>query len=603
MTPVPLLDRRDLDFLLFDWLQIETLLHRPLYCKHSADTLAAVLDLSQRLATEAFLPALKPGDIDEPRLLAQGVKVAPEVAKAVRLYLESGLVCGPFPETVDGMQLPLLLHYAAMAWCMAGSLAAAAYPMLSIANARLLATFANAAQIDAFALPQIHGEALGTMCLSEPQAGSSLADIRTLAVPEAEDALGFRYRITGNKMWISGGDHDITDNIIHLVLAKTPDASGRPLPGIKGISLFVVPKHLPDGGLNDIAVAGLNHKMGYRGTSNCLLNFGEGKHRPGGHAGAVGWRIGNVGAGIAQMFHMMNEARANVGLGAAAAGYRGHLLSVAYARNRIQGRTLGDDGKPRPVAIIEHADVKRMLLAQKAYAEGALALVLYTARLLDEQLSAEAEAAAQAGRLLDLLTPIAKTWPSEYALAANDLAIQIHGGYGYARDHDVEQLYRDNRLNPIHEGTTGIQAIDLLGRKLLRDRGAALGELRSLIEATVSASRQVPALAGFADTLATVWCRVGEVAEALIHSNDTGPVLDHATPFLRAFGHAVVAWLWLDMARLCTTASAFHCGKRAAARFFFEHELPKVDLWLDLVAARSDLLASTSTECFHSGSL
>ena len=595
---VPLLDRRDLDFLLFDWLRIESLLAQPRYADHTRDTVVAVLDLSERLATAAFLPALKSSDQHEPHLTPDGVKVAPAVIDAVRQYAEAGLIAGPFEQSFGGLQLPQLLHYAAIGQFMSASLATAAYPMLTIANARLLVAFGNAAQVDAFALPQIRGEALGTMCLSEPQAGSSLADIRTLARPDGEDALGQRYRIAGNKMWISAGDHDITDDIVHLVLAKTPDAAGKPLPGVKGISLFVVPKRLPDGQANDIAVAGLNHKMGYRGTSNCLLNFGEGRHAPCGVAGAVGWRIGEVGEGLAQMFHMMNEARTGVGLGAAAAGCRGHLLSVAYARGRVQGRIADAGGKPRPAAIIEHADVKHMLLAQKAYAEAALALTLYSARLLDEQLAGDADASAGAGRLLDLLTPVVKAWPSEYGLAANDLAIQIHGGYGYTRDYDVEQLYRDNRLNPIHEGTTGIQALDLLGRKILRDQGAALAELRTRVSATVSVADAHPSLAAHARLLDGAWARLGEVVDVLRVADD-GHVLDEATPFLRAFGHAVVAWLWLDMACLCTDGTPFHRGKRAAARWFFEHELPRVRPWLDQVASRSDLLALTTPDDFH----
>ncbi|MBN8792453.1 MAG: acyl-CoA dehydrogenase [Stenotrophomonas nitritireducens] len=592
-----LLDRRDLDFLLFDWLGIEALFARPHYAEHSRDTVAAVLDLSERLAADAFLPALRASDRSEPALTADGVALAPEVTAAVRDYIDAGLLAGPFGQDVGGLQLPQLLHYASIGQFMAASLAVAAYPMLTIANARLLAAFGNAAQVEAFALPQIRGQALGTMCLSEPQAGSSLADIRTLALPDGEDALGARHRLHGNKMWISAGDHDITGDIVHLVLARTPGADGKPLPGIKGISLFVVPKHLPDGQANDIAVAGLNHKMGYRGTSNCLLNFGEGQHAPDGAGGAIGWRIGEAGEGLAQMFHMMNEARTGVGLGAAAAGCRGHLLSVEYARGRVQGR-IAEGGTTRPAAIIEHADVKHMLLAQKAYAEGALALVLYAARLLDDQLSGDAGTAADAGRLLDLLTPVVKAWPSEYGLAANDLAIQIHGGYGYTRDYDVEQLYRDNRLNPIHEGTTGIQGLDLLGRKVLRDGGAGVAQLRARVEATVAASAADARLAPLARQLEATWQRLGAVVAELA-SAPAPQALEQATSFLRAFGHAVVGWLWLDMARLCAGDTAFHRGKRAAARWFFAHELPRAALWLDLAATRDDLIASTTQDCFH----
>src|SRR5277367_6074097 len=288
----------------------------------------------------------------------------------------------------------------------------------------------------------------------------------TRAVQDGDDVLGPRYRLTGNKMWISSGDHDITDNIIHLVLAKIPGDDGKLPPGTGGITLFIVPKLLPDGTRNDVRVAGLNHKMGYRGIPNCLLNFGEA-------GGAVGWRLGAAGQGLAIMFHMMNEARIFVGLGAAALAARGYRQSLDYARERLQGRPASakDPAQPqRP--IIEHADVKRMLLAQKAFSEGALSLILYCAMLMDRSKIQKDEAErASLESYIGLLTPVAKSWPAEFGLAANDFAIQIHGGYGYTRDFDVEQVYRDNRLNPIHEGTHGIQAIDLLGRKILRDNG------------------------------------------------------------------------------------------------------------------------------------
>ncbi len=278
-------------------------------------------------------------------------------------------------------------------------------------------------------------------------------------------------------MWISGGEHELTDNIVHLVLARIPGAP----PGVKGISLFVVPRRLvaadgTPGERNDVALAGLNHKMGYRGTVNTLLSFGEGRFRPDGRPGAVGYLVGEPHQGLARMFHMMNEARIGIGLGAVALGYTGYLESLEYARNRPQGRPVdARDPVAAPVAIIEHADVRRMLLAQKAYVEAGLALSLYCARLVDERNTApDATARRRAGLLLDLLTPIAKSWPSQWCLAANDLAIQVLGGSGYTRDFPVEQLYRDNRLNPIHEGTHGIQALDLLGRRVALVGGRGL---------------------------------------------------------------------------------------------------------------------------------
>jgi alkylation response protein AidB-like acyl-CoA dehydrogenase len=591
-----LLVRRDLDFLLHDWLRLDTLLARPRFAEHTRETVDAVLDLAEKLAAEVFLPHYKDSDRQEPWMDADGVHVLPAIRAAIAQYAELGLFGAGFPEALGGMGLPNLVCSAAFGQFTAASVGAAAYIMLAVANARLIATFGTQAQIDAFARPQIAGRWLGTMCLSEPQAGSSLADIRTRAEPDGEDALGRRFRLTGNKMWISGGDHDITDNIVHLVLAKVPGPDGRLVEGTRGISLFIVPKRLPDGARNDVVVAGLNHKMGYRGTVNTLLNFGEGNHRPDGAAGAVGWLVGEVGQGLPQMFQMMNEARISIGLGGAVLGYRGYRHALAYAKERIQGRPLqAGKGGTQPVALIEHPDVRRMLLAQKAYAEGALALVLYCARLVDEHDDAEA------AELLGLLTPVAKTWPSEWGLVANDLAIQVHGGYGYTRDFDVEQLYRDNRLNPIHEGTTGIQALDLLGRKILRNRVDALGLLARRIDATRERAGRHPDLAGHAAALGAAWLKIEAAVASLRALGDEPRALQNATWFLQAFGHVVLAWLWLDQAALCAAATApgdFEAGKRWACRFFFETELPRIDAWLAPVAAGSDVAAAAPPAIF-----
>jgi hypothetical protein len=366
---------------------------------------------------------------------------------------------------------------------------------------------------------------------------------------------------------------------------------------VKGISLFIVPKRLVGNGeRNDVVLAGLNDKMGYRGTTNCLLNFGEGKFRPEGKAGAIGYLVGAPGQGLAAMFHMMNEARIGVGLGAAVLGYTGYLHALDYARNRPQGRPVGPAGKDAAapqVPIVEHADVKRMLLAQKCYAEGALALVLYCARLLDEQKTApEAAARDEAGLLLDILTPIAKSWPSQWCLEANSLAIQVHGGYGYTRDYPVEQFYRDNRLNAIHEGTHGIQALDLLGRKVVLNEGAALKLLGSKIAQTV---RQA-ATAGHPDTrrwgemLSARAERLADVTRRLWGAGDPARTLANASLYLEAAGHLVVAWLWLEQSLAASRVyrdadSDFFHGKWQACRYFYLYELPRIDAQLDLLAS------------------
>ncbi len=609
------IDPRDLRFLLYDWLDVENLTRHSLYAAHSRDIFDAVLDLSERLADDCFATHYKKSDRVEPVLDRGRVTVIPEIAAALAAYAEAGLFAASFAPEHGGLGLPHAIEMASMAHFMAANVSTAAYPMLTVANARVIVRFGTQAQIERYALPQIAGECLGTMCLSEPQAGSSLADIATRAIHETDDDQGARYRLTGNKMWISGGDHDITPNIVHLVLAKIPGPDGKLVPGTGGISLFIVPKLLAmDNGAferNDIEVAGLNHKMGYRGATNCLLNFGEGSaHRPFGSPGAVGYRIGAPGQGLAIMFQMMNEARLSVGLGAAALAYRGYRHAVDYARQRTQGRVpvmgLRDPSAP-PSPIIRHADVKRMLLAQKSIAEGALALVLYCARLVDDE-AVEEDGARRAAlsSMLGLLTPVAKSWPAEFGLAANDLAIQVHGGYGYTRDFDVEQVYRDNRLNPIHEGTHGIQAIDLLGRKILRDSTGALDHLERRLIATASCAAHLEAFKSFGARLTASWEAMRATVRVLAALDDPARALDNAGPFLSAFGHIVVAWLWLDQVvtlfgpnRDETHPDAdYREGKRRAFRFFFEYELPKAEQQLAFVATLNDTCASTPDDVF-----
>jgi alkylation response protein AidB-like acyl-CoA dehydrogenase len=587
-----ILNRRDVDFLLFDWLRADALCARDRYAAHDRTGLEALMELSAELAERAFLPHWKQSDREEPVLENGVVRALPAIRPALREFADAGLFGAPFDVALGGSQVPQLVNIASLAWFMAANVATAAYPMLTIANARLLATFGTQSQIDTFAKPQIAGEWLGTMCLSEPQAGSSLGDITTRATPDGADKLGDRYRLRGSKMWISGGDHDLSGNIVHLVLAKIPDADGTLPEGTRGISLFVVPKILPDGTRNDIAVAGLNHKMGYRGTTNCLLAIGE-------NGGATGWRVGGAGQGLACMFQMMNEARIAVGLGAAALGYRGYLLAKDYALQRPQGRLPGQRGSAM-APIIAHADVKRMLLAQKAYAEGALSLVLYCARLVDDEQTAETEAArAEAASTLSLLTPVAKTWPSEYGLAANDLAIQVHGGYGYTRDFDVEQLYRDNRLNPIHEGTTGIQAIDLVGRKIRRDKLESLTLLMARVHATSERAQQVSGLASLGRRLNEEWARIHSTARVRCTIEDDAEALAAATPFLSAFGHAVVAWLWLDqLLAMENQPEDFRHGKLHACRYFYACELPRVAEWLAFVVSRSNVYTAMQPDWF-----
>ncbi|MFW6642391.1 acyl-CoA dehydrogenase [Nocardiopsis algeriensis] len=592
-----LLSARDLSFMLHEWLDAEALTKRPHYADHSRETLDGALELAERVATDHFAPHNKTNDANEPRFDGERVHVIPEVKRALEVYAETGLNALGLPASVGGGQLPHVVVSACNAWFQAANLGTSAYPFLTLGNARLLLAHGSPEQVDTWVRPMAEGRFSGTMCLSEPQAGSSLADITT----RAEEAGDGTYRIFGNKMWISGGDHELTENIVHLVLAKIP---GGP-PGVKGISLFVVPKYLvgPDGSLgerNDVVPAGLNHKMGYRGTVNALLNFGEGRHSPGGRPGAVGYLVGEPHQGLKYMFHMMNGARIGVGAGAAALGYTGYLKSLAYARERLQGRPLGAKDPARPqVPITEHTDVRRMLLAQKSYAEGALALVLYCSRLVDDTASAEdPQVRERASLLLDVLTPIAKSWPSQWCLEANSLAIQVHGGYGYTREYDVEQHYRDNRLNPVHEGTHGIQALDLLGRKTVQDGGRRLALLLETARATADRARALGGEeAACAEALSAALDRVAQTTAAAWAEGDPETALANATAYLEATGHVVVAWMWLEqLVAAHGREGRFYDGKRAAAAYFFRHELPRTGPQFDLVASGDRTVLDTPAD-------
>jgi len=560
------MSRRDLDFLLFEWLGVDELTKRTRFADHSRETFSDVLDLFEELATRYFAPHNKKSDQNEPSFDGTTVTVIPEVKEAIDAVAAAELLSVGMDHALGGAQLPATVAQAGFSWLSAANISTASYLMLTIANANLLSKFGTDEQIETFVKPMLAGRFTGTMALSEPAAGSSLADITTRAEP-ADDGT---YRLFGSKMWISGAEHEMSENIVHLVLAKIP---GGP-PGTKGISLFVVPKYLvnPDGSIgarNEVAISGLNHKMGQRGITNTVLNFN----------GATGYLVGEEHRGIVYMFHMMNEARLGVGMGAVSLGYTGYLKSLEYARERPQGRPITSKDPTTPqVPIIEHADVKRMLLAQKSYVEGALALALYCARLVDWQDSAESEDERdEMGLLLDILTPIAKSWPSQWCLEANSLAIQVLGGYGYTREYDVEQHYRDNRLNPIHEGTHGIQSLDLLGRKVTQRGGASLAALGTLIAATVAAANYVGGAASeFATQLDASWQKLVAVTMSMFASGDVEAAMANSVIYLEAFGHIVIAWMWLEqVVAVGDNPGDFYEGKRQAARYFFAYELPR----------------------------
>jgi alkylation response protein AidB-like acyl-CoA dehydrogenase len=573
-----ILNRRDLDFQVFEVHDAESLTKRARHADHSRETFVAALDAAMAIATDKFATHNRESDEHEPQFDGQRVTIIPQVKEALKAFCDAGFIAPTQDYEFGGMQLPVLLGQAFSSIFKGANAATNSYVGLTIANANVIKRFGTESQKRRYLPHMLSGRFFGTMCLTEPQAGSSLSDITTSATPQPDGT----YRLSGNKIFISGGDHELSENIVHLVLARLPGAPA----GVKGISLFVCPKFLvnDDGSLgarNDVALAGLIHKMGWRGTTSTMLSFGE-------KGACVAELIGEPNQGLAAMFHMMNEARIGVGVGAVMLGYRGYMASLDYARERPQGRRAGSKNPNEPqVKLMAHADIRRMLIAQKAYVEGGFGLCLYAARLVDEQKTGESEAARhEAGLLLDLLTPIVKSWPSQWCLEANSLAIQIHGGYGYTREYPVEQFYRDNRLNMIHEGTHGIQALDLLGRKAVMQQGAALELLGRELQATVREASAVASLRSNAEALGAAWAEVTLTVKTLapLLKDDGERALANASVFLEAFGHTVVAWQWLRQALVASRALpnaageddiAFYQGKLHTCAWFFDWELPR----------------------------
>ena len=585
-----LIPRRDLEFQLFEVLDAEALCRLPRYADHDRAVFDGVIDAAYRIAAQYFAPFAAASDVAEPRIVDGRAWTIPETRAALTAYNDASFTAATFDAEDGGLQLPLVIAKACTAVFSSANVAFHSYAALTAGAAQLLASFGDEQLRRRFVRPMISGRFTGTMCLSEPHAGSSLTDIRCQAVRQPDGS----YLLSGSKMWISGGDHELTETIVHLVLAKVP---GGP-PGVRGISLFAVPRDRVDddgriGGPNDVRLAGLNHKMGWRGTTNAVLSFGEqGRCRA--------ELIGEEHRGLGYMFQMMNSARIGVGMNAVALGYAAYLEALVYARERPQGRPLSaKDPSSPPVPILRHGDVRRMLLAQKAWVEGGLALVLYCSKLTDlERCAADDRERARINELLELLTPIAKSWPSEYCLEANKLAIQVHGGYGYTRDYPVERLYRDNRLNHIHEGTHGIHGLDLLGRKVPMHGGAALKELFKRMRASIAAAQERPELAAEAAALAAAIDDIAATTRVLVAAMGEDPerALANATIYLESLGHAVVAWRWLDQAIAALAAAGatgtagreFYDGKLAACRYFFRYELPRIAPVLALLRALDD---------------
>lgn len=596
-----LLSARNLAFELYEVLDAQSLIQRERFAEHNRETFDAAVDTARSIAEELFAPHNRKGDEQEPQYVDGAAQIIPEIKPALQAFHQAGFLNATRDFEHGGMQLPNLLSQACFAHFQSANIATSSYSMLTMGVANLIENFGNDEQKRLFLQPIIDGRFFGTMALTEPHAGSSLSDIRSKAEPAADGS----YRIKGNKIFISGGDQPISENIVHMVLAKLPDAP----PGVKGISLFIVPKFLVNddgsvGARNDALLAGLFHKMGWRGTTSTALNFGD-------NGNCVGYLVGKPHHGLNYMFQMMNEARIGVGMGATMLGYAGYLYSLEYARQRPQGRQPdGKDPTSPQVAIIEHTDVKRMLLMQKAYVEGAFDLGLYAARLFDDTQTLDtAEERQSALELLDLLTPIVKSWPSEFCLKANEMAIQILGGHGYTREYPVEQYYRENRLNQIHEGTHGIQSLDLLGRKVAMNNGAALKQLLKLIHQCCARATAFESLNALRQPLEQLLARLSSTTLALLGDLMSGKVnqgLANSALYLKVFGHMVIGWRWLEQAIRAEQGLAsgnpadaeFYQGKLQAARYFLTWEVPGCQHELNLLEARDDTCLTMQGEWF-----
>jgi len=593
--PAPLMNERDLEFMLYELFDSESLINRERYQDHDRHTFNEVINTAKAVAEKHFLPIRQKLDTHQPTFDGKKVHVIPELKPAIEAVNESGIGSATADYDLGGMQLPPIIASAAGSYLSVAGGTGIGYNMLTTANANLLQAHGSDELINTWVKPMREGRFMGTMAMTEPGSGSGLGDLTTKAV-KAEDGT---YRISGNKIFISGGDHDLSENIVHLVLARL---QGAPK-GVKGISLFVVPKFLLNddgtvGESNEVALAGLFHKMGGRAQTSTALSFGEKK-------GSIGYLVGEENCGLKYMFHMMNEARIMVGTSGAVLAVAGYQYSLDYAKNRPQGRLPScKDPLSAVVNIIEHADVRRMLLAQKSYAEGALALVLYGTQLSDDEKTAPSkEQREYAHILLDFLTPIIKTWPSEYGPKANSYAIQIMGGHGYINEHPVEMFYRDNRLNPIHEGTTGIQSLDLITRKVPMNKMKGYTATLNEIIKTLEVAKQFYTLNEFVGQLEIAVNTLKLTTQSVLTSMSTTNIdlaLANSVKYLELFGHVIIAWLWLKQGLVATKALAeqphqedehFYLGKLHALQYFYRFELPKIDQW-------STILISTDSTSF-----
>jgi butyryl-CoA dehydrogenase len=574
--------KRNLQFLLYEVFNAESLTKYPYFQDHSQETFDMVLDSAEQISEKLLKPLLTEMDRKEPQLVDGKIRIHEGMFPILKKFGEDGWINAGFSYEEGGQQIPSTILSSAAFIFQAANYSSSVFPFLTSGAANLIRSFGSEALKEKFTPNMYSGVWQGTMALTEPDAGSSLSDISTTA--EATENEGI-YKIRGQKIYISAGDHDGCENFVHLMLAKI---KGGPA-GAKGISLFVVPqKRFKDNNEhqtlegNDVITAGIYHKMGYKGAPIAHLMVGSNDN-------TLGYLVGEPHKGLTYMFQMMNEARIGVGMNATAIGTAAYYASLEYAKERPQGRIISDKDISKPqIPIIRHADVKRMLLFQKSVVEGSLSLLIQCSMYADLASVTEGEEKDNYHLLLDLLTPIAKSYPSEMCCLTTSAAVQILGGAGYTTDFPVEQFYREARIHPIHEGTTGIHGLDLLGRKIIIKNGKSLQLLVAEILKTIEKAESIEKLKPFSEKLKIYLSKTDAVIKHLLSlaSNDLEVFLSDATLFLELFGIITISWQWLVQAIEAVEALVpgttgddidFYQGKLYTIRYFYEYELVKID--------------------------
>ncbi|MDH4266493.1 MAG: acyl-CoA dehydrogenase [Deltaproteobacteria bacterium] len=593
------ISERNLKFLLYEVFDTPSLTQYPYYADHSRESFDMALETALKIGKNLMKPKLSEMDKNPPEFVNGRVKVHPLVRTLMKECGEGGWIAAPFPFDLGGQQLPLMISGACRFILSAANYSASVYPFLTTGAAHLILAFGSQEMIATYVPKMFSGEWQGTMALTEPQAGSSLADITTTAELINQDY----YKIRGQKIFISAGDHDGVDNVVHLMLAKIKGAPA----GVKGISLFIVPqKRIENGQLvpNDVNTAGIYHKLGYRGAPITQLSMGENND-------CRAYLVGEPHRGLMYMFQMMNEARIDVGLGAAAIASAAYYASLEYAQERPQGRRLTSKDPTQPqIPIVQHADIRRMLLFQRAVVEGSMSLILQCAWYADLGRVLTGEEKEKNELLLDLLTPVAKSYPSEMGIPSVSAGLQILGGYGYCDEFPLEQFYRDARIHPIHEGTTGIQGITLLGRNVTLKNGQAFKLFYAEVQGDIKKAEEVAELKSFALELKEALDKLTKVTLHLIGiAQSKGPdvFLADSTLYLEFFGIVSIAWQWLLQALSIQKAldqkpsgadADFYQGKLYTFRYFFRYELPKIEGLAKRLMEADGLTVEMNDSCF-----